>query len=100
MSIEQVTQPITLRTNGKNGKVQFTDVTAELLTIVLLVTIEYEDDEETITEQVYVRIPIFDPMLENEYWKYDNNHLKLLQVRFYDYPVDVSAGDGDLPPIS
>jgi len=100
MSIEQVTQPITLRTNGKNGKVQFTDVTAELLTIVFLVTIEYDDGGGIVTEQVYVRVPIFDPMLEDEYWKYDNNHLKLLQVRFYDYPVDVSAGDGDLPPIS
>ena len=99
MSIEQVTQPITLRTNGKNGKVQFTDVTAELLTIVFLVTIEYDDGGGIVTEQVYVRVPIFDPMLENEYWKYDNSSLKLLQVRFYDYPVDVSAGDGDLPPL-
>jgi hypothetical protein len=100
MSIEQVSSPITLRTNGKGGKVKFTDVTAELLTIVFLVTIEYDDGGETVTEQVYVRVPIFDPMLENEYWKYDNNNLKLLQVRFYDYPVDVSAGDGDLPAIT
>jgi len=99
MSVEQVSSPITLRTNGKGGKVKFTDVTAELLTIVFLVTIEYDDGGETITEQVYVRVPVFDPMLENEYWKYDNNKLKLLQVRFYDYPVDVSAGDGDLPAI-
>lgn len=96
-SVEQVTSPITLRTNGKNGKVRFTDVTAELLTIVFKVTIE---DESTGAEEiVYVRVPVFDPMLQGEYWDYNNDKLKLLQVRFYEYPVDVSAGDGDLPPL-
>jgi hypothetical protein len=94
-SVEQVTQPITLRTNGKGGKVQFTDVTAELLTIVLKV--EYEYDGMIYT--VYVRVPLFDDILQNEYWEYDNNNLKLLQVRFYDCPADVSEGDGDLPPL-
>jgi hypothetical protein len=98
-SIEQVTSPITLRTNGNGNKVQFTDVTAELLTIVFKVTIEYDDNGETVTEVVYVRVPIFDDMLQGEYWDYENHGLKLLQVRFYDYSVDVSAGDGDLPPI-
>jgi hypothetical protein len=29
------------------------------------------------------RYPIFDPALEGYYWKYDNNGLKILQLRFY-----------------
>jgi len=94
-SIEQVGSPITLRTNGKDGKVTFTNVTAELLTIVLRV--EILDEEGYVTDTLCVRVPIFDDSLENEYWEYDNNGLKLLQVRFYDCPTDVSAGDGDLP---
>jgi hypothetical protein len=90
-SIEQVGQPITERPKGKSI---FTNVTAELLTIVLKVGIL--DGEGNVVDTVYVRIPIFDEMLENEYWEYDGKGLKLLQVWIYDNSTDVSAGDGDL----
>jgi hypothetical protein len=93
-SIEQVGSEITLR---KTGKSVFANVTAELLTIVFQVAVDTNPDplvEEI--EIVCVRVPIFDDIIENEYWEYDNNGLKLLQVRFYDCPTDVSAGDGDL----
>lgn len=91
-SIEQVGQSITERPKGKSI---FTNVTAELLTIVLAV--EISDEDENVIERIYVRIPIFDDMLEGEYWEYDNNGLKLLQVWIYDNETDVSQGDGDLP---
>jgi hypothetical protein len=93
-SIEQVGSPITLRTNGKDGKVTFTNVTAELLTIVLQV--EILNDEGGVIDTVCVRVPIFDDSLENEYWEYDNNGLKILQVRFYDCPTDVTDADAAL----
>jgi hypothetical protein len=95
-SVEQVGSEITLRTNGKNGRTVFTDVTAELLSIVFMVSVdiaEVGEEPEIITE--YIRVPIFDPIIQGEYWDYDNDGLKLLQVRFYQYGVDVSLSDND-----
>lgn len=85
-SVEQVGQEITMRTKGKT---QFTNVTAELLTIVFQVEVLIGD----VTEVVYVRVPIFDDILANEYWEYDNNNLKLLQIRFYPIGTDVTYND-------
>lgn len=81
-SIEQVGNVISgdLRTFRSAGKTVFSNVTAELLTIVFEVTV---DDGGTITT-IQVRVPIFNDLLENEYWLYDNNGPRLLQVRFYD----------------
>lgn len=98
-SVEQVAQPITMeRTTRKST---FTNVTAELLTIVLKVTYTYDHDENSetadITTILYVRVPIFDELIENEYWEYDNHGLKLLQVRFYPGVVsDVTDWDKNL----
>jgi len=86
-SVEQVGQEITMRDKGKST---FTNVTAELLTIVFKVEVELED-ESVIVE--YVRVPIFDDIIEGEYWEYDNHGLKLLQVRFYPVGTDVSQAD-------
>jgi hypothetical protein len=92
-SVEQVTSDILVRNSNKP---KFINVTAELLTIVLAVTVDVEDGPD---ETFYVRIPIFDPMLEGEYWQYDNEGLKNCEIRFYDCSTDVSEGDGDLPPL-
>jgi hypothetical protein len=92
-SIEQVGQDVTLRTKGKTT---FANVTAELTTIVLAV--EIYDEGGVYVETVYVRIPIFDSMLENEYWEYENHGLKLLQVRIYPWGTDVSLNDGPFLP--
>jgi hypothetical protein len=87
-SIEQVGQLVTTRTKGKT---EFANVTAELTTIVLRVQIL--DGTGAVIDTVYVRVPIFDDMLENEYWEYDNHGLKLLQVRIYPWGTDVSEND-------
>jgi hypothetical protein len=93
-SVEQVGTDVTFRNKGKTS---FTNVTAELLTIVL--RIEILDDVGVVLDTFYVRVPIFDEILNNEYWEYDNDNLKLLQVRIYPWETDVSAGDEDLPPL-
>jgi hypothetical protein len=98
-SVEQVGQEITER---KKGKSEFTNVTAELLTIVLVVEVEVLEDGEPTGETyyIYVRVPIFDDILNGEYWEYDNDGLKVLQARFYpNVSTDVSEGDGDLPAL-
>jgi hypothetical protein len=100
-SIEQVGQDVTFRNKGKTT---FVNVTAELLTIVLKVEVWVDANNNTVEDEgeleiVYARIPIFDDILQGEYWEYDNSGLKLLQVRFYPISTDVSAGDGDLPAL-
>ncbi|MDF1517506.1 MAG: hypothetical protein RQ864_02940 [Lutibacter sp.] len=79
------------------GKSTFQNVTAQLLTVVYEVDVLYDDDDDPLTADLeltfHVRIPIFDEMLEGEYWKYDNRGLKLLQVRFYPFGTDVTYDD-------
>lgn len=88
-SIEQVGTTVTLRDSGKST---FTNVTAELLTIVFEVT--FETTEEGVYETYYLRVPIFDPALQGEYWDYNNDNLKVLQLRFYPgVETNVSLGD-------
>jgi len=100
-SVEQVGQEITERPKGKS---EFYNVTAELTTIVFKVEVELGtgdlngdgvigDGETTDIIIEYVRVPIFDDIIENEYWEYDNHGLKLLQVWIYDNSTDVSLGD-------
>jgi hypothetical protein len=96
-SIEQVTNDILVRNSSKP---KFINVTAELLTIVFMVTVDANPDPTVEDLQYfYVRIPIFDPMLEGEYWRYDNEGLKNCEIRFYDCSTDVSEGDADLPAL-
>ncbi|MGB2862473.1 MAG: hypothetical protein WBC05_04035 [Sedimentisphaerales bacterium] len=95
-SVESVGQTITERPKGKSV---FTNVTAQLLTIVLEVEIGYLDltDPENpvwvVTDVVYVRIPIFNNMLQGEYWEYDNHGLKNLQVWIYNNETNVAEDD-------
>jgi hypothetical protein len=91
-SVEQVGMEITMRDKGPS---KFQNVTAELLTVVFEVEVDEDGDLTTTadTETIYVRVPIFDDSIENEYWEYDNDGLKILQVRFYEVETDVSAND-------
>ncbi|MEL7656056.1 MAG: hypothetical protein AAGU75_09120 [Bacillota bacterium] len=89
VSIEQVGQDITLR---EKGKTSFTNVTAQLTSVVFAVAVDTNGDGlADMTE--FVRVPIFDDMLANEYWQYDNSGLKLLQVRFYPFGTNVADAD-------
>jgi len=81
------------------GKQEWQNVTAELLSVVYEVLVTYDEDgdpattDDTVELTFHVRIPIFDDLLEGEYWKYDNAGLKLLQLRFYPFGTDVTYDD-------
>jgi hypothetical protein len=86
-SIEQVGQDILMRTKGKSS---FTNVTAELTSVVFeVVYIDADGNEQT----VQIRVPIFDEIMDGEYWEYDNNGLRLAQLRFFDCSTNVETGE-------
>jgi len=59
----------------KNAK--FQDVTSNLLTLTLSAA------DATLAGCTSTTVALFDPCLQNFFWNYDNNGLKLLQLRFY-----------------
>lgn len=73
LTMEEVCSTLNLVSVRSTGKSSFSNVTAELLYI-------YADlDGDGVTE----RYPLFDDRLQDYFWSYDNNGLKLLQLRFY-----------------
>jgi hypothetical protein len=71
-AVEQYT--LTMRTKGKGGN-KFTNVSSYLLYV-------YADLGDGI--QLY---PLFGDALEDYFWSYNNNGLKLAQFRFYEMPT-------------
>jgi hypothetical protein len=69
----------------KSGQSVFSNVTSDLLFITYC-------NPTTLT---VTQVPLFDSSLQNYLWEYDNNGLKLLQLRFYQVPTTVVA-----PPAS
>ena len=61
-----------------NGRPMWGNVTQELLTITF--EVEITVDDVTTTERI--TIPLFDDRIEGEFWEYNNNGLRLVQVRF------------------
>jgi hypothetical protein len=86
----------TLTINRTQGKQSFSDVSKYLLYVYVETDILSDPDgiPNSGDEVVLVkagRYPLFDPALEDYFWAYDNNGLKLLQLRFYEVPVTVPA---------
>jgi hypothetical protein len=61
------------------GKSSFRNVTANLTTITLDAVL----DAAAVDACGGTTVSLFDPCLEGYFWQYDNNGLKLLQLRFY-----------------
>jgi hypothetical protein len=66
-----------------SGKSSFRNVTTALTTIAL----DPVADADAVTACGGTTVSLFDPCLEGYFWQYDNNGLKLLQVRFYPLPA-------------
>jgi hypothetical protein len=66
------------------GKSTFRDVTQALTTIVIDALSESAAFAACGgNNQTSIRVNLFDPCLEGYFWRYDNNGLRLLQIRFY-----------------
>ena len=65
------------------GKSSFRNVTPALTTI----TLDPLLDAGAVTACGGTIVGLFDPCLQGYFWQYDNNGLKLLQVRFYQNPA-------------
>jgi hypothetical protein len=70
----------TIQTRDK-GNSTFTDISRDLLYI-------YADLD---ADGVLERYPLFSDALQDYFWEYDNNGLKLLQLRFYPVPSNVGG---------
>lgn len=73
----------TLSVVRSKGRQKFVNVSKYLLYI-------YVDLDDDGTAERY---NIFNDALEDYFWSYDNNGLKLLQLRFYEIPTDVNDVD-------
>lgn len=62
------------------GKSSFSNVSKQLLFVFA------DIDGDGVVD----RVPLFDERLQDFFWQYDNNGLKLLQLRFYELPTDVN----------
>lgn len=77
---EEICSIATLEVERTKGKSSFENVSRELLYV-------YADlDGDTIAE----RYPLFDEAMQDYFWSYDNNGMKLVQLRFYEVPTDVN----------
>lgn len=63
------------------GKSSFTDVSRDLLYIYADINLDGTNE----------RYNLFNDALQDYYWSYDNNGLKLLQLRFYEVPSTIPA---------
>ncbi len=84
---EYVYSVCVLELERTKGKQKFENVSMELLYIYAYIYVGpgadlipgTEDDEYE-----FMRVPLFDPTLEGYFWDYDNNGLKIVQLRFYE----------------
>ena len=63
-----------------SGSSKFTNVSKALLFV--MADIDGDGDVD--------RLPLFDDRLQDYFWNYDNNGLRLAQMRFYELPTDVN----------
>ena len=92
LSLAYGTQVVAGVTPGKGGQ-KFENVTSELTTIVIDddVTGTYDETTaytscggtDTDGDDAPIRVDLFDDCLAGYFWKYDNNGLRILQLRFY-----------------
>jgi hypothetical protein len=72
------------------GPAKFENVSRTLLTIYVDADFTFTDGDGNEVTIKKGRYTIFDPIFEDYFWKYDNQGLRLLQMRFYEMDQDIS----------
>jgi len=72
-----------------HGKQKFENVSKELLYIYAWVCIEVDPFTGDCIAWEYMRVPLFSDVLEDYLWQYDNNGVRIVQLRFYEIPTEV-----------
>ena len=95
--VEDVEYPVALDCDGitfdADNYKKFTNVSAELLYVTILTDVSIDTNGDGLNDYTLKagRYPIFDERLYGFFWEYDNQGLKLLQLRFYWIPTTVSG---------
>lgn len=79
-----------LEVERQKGKPRFENVSKTMLTIHIEEDITFTDGDGVEQTVKAGRYTIFDEAFEDYFWEYDNNGLKLLQLRFYEVGTDIS----------
>ncbi len=78
------------RGKGKGHQQKFINVSKELLYVYANVCVATDPDTGECTAWEYMRVPLFSDILEDYLWQYNNNGVKLVQLRFYpNFTTDV-----------
>lgn len=89
-AVYEVCSSESLEVESTRGPKKFQNVTRTLLTILVDDTFTFTDGDGNEVEVKAGRYTIFDPIFEDYFWSYDNNGLRLLQLRFYPEASDIS----------
>lgn len=79
---------VKVRETGK-GKQRFDNVSKELLYVYAWVCTDVDAITGDCTAYEYMRVPLFSDKLEDYLWQYDNNGVRIAQLRFYEIPTTV-----------
>lgn len=97
------TETIEFEHKGRQAP-KFGDVSRYLLTLALDFTVtdatlnvaECLVNGAEVGEQITKRVGLFNSCLQEYFWKYDNEGLRLLQLRFYAIPSDLPVSPGEV----
>lgn len=78
-----------LEVGSERGPSKFENVSKTLLTIYVDETFTFIDGDGVEVEVKKGRYPIFDDIFEDYFWRYENDGLRLLQLRFYEEPTEI-----------
>jgi hypothetical protein len=79
-------EPVTVE-RSKGGVAKFQNVSKDLLYVDVCLAVDATTGACTQSEEQ----PLFSDALDDYFWQYDNNGLKLAQLRFYEVPTTVLA---------
>lgn len=98
MTGEEVCSVHVLELERTKGRQKFDNVSKYLLYIYAFVCTEVDPISGDCVAWEYMRVPLFSDQLQGYLWDYDNNGLRIVQLRFYPGVQTTVPDPGDWPP--